>query len=122
MNWMELLNVVFNLAGFIGMTSFLILVYGRPNSTVHKWSGFANIVIKASMALIAGGHLLQAVDHNKPTFGHLIMTAGLAMMWFWTTWFHWFIFIKPVVNKESDFSMCKAPEDYVDSVGFKRPK
>ena len=92
MTVLTVVNTVLHFIGLCGIVCLIISVFGRPNSVVHSWPKYGALTLKAVMALIAGGHFGLGICMCPPRISEVIMSAGVAGMWVWVSWYHWLIF------------------------------
>ena len=87
-------NAAFHTIGLLGLSSFVVLLYGRENSLVHTWPRWRSLSLKAALSMVCGGHLL-ATFNDKPTpIGEILLNGGLAVLWVWAAVFHYQHFLR----------------------------
>ena len=87
-------NAVFHTIALFGISSFVVLLYGRENSLVHTWPRWRSVSLKFALALVCGGHMLAAFNDKPTPIGEIILNGGLAALWVWAAVFHYHHFLK----------------------------
>lgn len=91
---MIVLNCTFHVVSLVGLSAFIVFLYGRENSIVHTWSRWRSGVLKAALALVTGGHLLAAFSDRPAPVGEVLLNGGLALLWAWAAVFHHARFVR----------------------------
>jgi hypothetical protein len=87
-------NSIFHIVSLLGLSSFIVLLYGRENSLVHTWPRWRAMSLKAALAMVTGGHLLAALNDKPAPIGEVLLNGGLAMLWAWAAVFHYQHFMR----------------------------
>ena len=122
MDFFVVINIIANTLICIGMTSFFVLLFGSSNSIVHKWSVLQHWTLKIALISIISSSAWNAMNvvykmivpraadvitHVETPMGEILMNCGLAGLFIWVVYFHYFHFMKaapkknlPVVRKK----------------------
>lgn len=73
---------------------FLLMLYGRGSSVVHKWSFIGHWSLKVGLASFAAGALLTALRFEQATVVDVMRAVGAALIWMWACVFHYKYFVK----------------------------
>jgi len=92
-----LINFICNIILSLAFTLFIIFVFGRPDSAVHKFSIIHGFLLKFGLAFCTIGALLNALTFSDPPISELILNIGLAVLFTWASIFH---YKKFVIKKE----------------------
>lgn len=99
---METVKLVTNFASniilFIAFTSFVIFVFGRTNSKIHKLSWYKVAALKIGLAFVTCASLLNAFTLSNPHWSEVFLNIGLAILMIWAAVFHYFEFVIPYKN------------------------
>jgi hypothetical protein len=71
---------------------FLLQLYGRESSVVHKWSLVSHWSLKFGLAALVAGSLFNALTFASPSFAQVLSNLGLAAIFSWAVMFHHKIF------------------------------
>lgn len=77
-----------------GFSAFLVFLFGRENSLIHKMGGMHSNMVKAALAVCASGALLNMLSFSEPPPSELVLNIGVALLFSWAAWFHWNRFVK----------------------------
>ena len=109
MSFFVVLNIFANTIICLGITSFFVLLFGNSNSVVHKWPVLQHWSLKTALVSIIatsawnamnvvykiviprGEDIIAAVD---APLGEILMNVGLAGLFVWIVYFHYFHFLK----------------------------
>lgn len=121
MDFFAIINIIANTLICMGMTAFFVLLFGNSNSIVHKWSVLQHWTLKFSLISIISTSAWNAMNvvykmivpkaadvitHVETPIGEILMNCGLAGLFIWIVYFHYFHFMKvapkqkPVVRKK----------------------
>lgn len=89
----QLINLIANILLTIGLTLFMIFVYGR-SSMIDKLHFFERVSIKFALALTACGSFFNVLTAPKPEIPEITFNSGLAVVFIWAAWFHFKYFVK----------------------------
>lgn len=95
MNWIVAVNLVANCTLTVAFGAFLVFLFGRENSLMHKIKSCNTVFVKAALSLCASGALYNVLTLSEPPFSEVVMNTGLAMLFVWAAWFHYLRFVKP---------------------------
>ena len=87
-------NCAFHIVSLIGLSAFIVLLYGRENSLVHTWPRWRSGMLKAALAMVTGGHMLAAFSDKPAPVGEVLLNGGLALLWTWAAIFHYAHFVR----------------------------
>ena len=98
MDWLMENKVWLNLASNAVLTmsfaSFIIFVFGRNNSIIHKFSLPKSLALKTGLSLCTIGALYNALTFSDPPLSEVILNTGLATLFTWAALFHHERFVK----------------------------
>lgn len=122
MDFFAVINIIANTLICIGMTSFFVLLFGNSNSIVHKWSILQHWTLKTALVSVIATSAWNAMNvvykmivpkaadvitHVETPIGEILMNCGIAALFIWVVYFHYFHFMKvapkknpPVVRKK----------------------
>lgn len=83
-----------NLIKAMGGGLFLLMLYGRGSSVVHRWSFIGHWSLKVGLASFSAGALLTALSFEQATLIDVMRAFGSALIWIWACVFHYKYFIK----------------------------
>lgn len=84
------LDTLFHIVSLAALSTFVVFLFGRPNSLVHSWPRWRSFALKAALVLTVFGHGLAALQ--KPV-GGLLLHGGLSVLWVWAAIFHYQHFV-----------------------------
>jgi len=93
-----IINAVSNLVLTVGFCAFLIFLFGRENSFIHKLKGLNTIFVKVSLSVCTAGALYNLLTLSNPPVSEIVLNFGLAMLFSWAAWFHYWRFVRPLRN------------------------
>ena len=85
-----LANIVLTISGMI----FLLQLYGKESSVVHKWSYVSHWSLKFGLSAFVAGSFLNVLTFSNAPFTEVLMNVGLAAIFTWAVIFHYKIFNK----------------------------
>jgi hypothetical protein len=94
MNWTLLINMVASAAMVVGFTAFLIFLFGRQNSLIHRLGGMHAGFVKVALSACAAGALLNLLTLSEPPPSEMLLNIGIALLFVWAAWFHWTRFVR----------------------------
>ena len=88
MEILTIINAVANLVVTFTVILFMIFVFGYSEKidTLHFTEKF---FIKAGLATVACGSLLNFLTLTTPPPSEIVMNCGLAILFTWGVWFHY---------------------------------
>lgn len=89
----QTINLISNILLTLGITMFMIFVYGR-SSMVDRLHFIERVSIKVALAVTACGSLFNVLTLSNPSFSEIIFNFGLAIVFVWAAWFHFKYFVK----------------------------
>lgn len=87
---MNSLDTFFHVVSLVALSTFVVFLFGRPNSLVHSWPRWRSLALKVSITLAVLGHGLAAIGYSS---GNLLLHGGLAALWVWASVFHYQHFV-----------------------------
>jgi hypothetical protein len=84
------LDTFFHVVSLAALSTFVVFLFGRPNSLVHSWPRWRSLALKAALVLTVFGHGLAAIHEFV---GELLLHGGLAVLWVWAAIFHYQHFV-----------------------------
>jgi hypothetical protein len=109
MDFFAVLNIFANAIICLGITSFFVLLFGNSNSIVHKWTVLQHWSLKTALVTIIATSAWNAMNvvykmviprgvdvitHVETPIGEILMNVGLAGLFVWIVYFHYFHFMK----------------------------
>ena len=91
---MKIAFFIVNMIVTLGTGTFLLMLYGRGGSVVHKWSFIGHWSLKLGLAMFTSGALLTALSLPEPNIIQLTRATGLALIFSWAVAFHYKYFIR----------------------------
>ena len=82
-------NIILTISGGV----FFLMLYGRSQSIVHRWSFVGHWSLKVGLAAFAAGAMFTALSFETPTIHELLRAFGAALIWTWACFFHYKYFI-----------------------------
>ena len=116
MDFFAVLNIIANTIICLGMTSFFVLLFGNSHSVVHKWPVLQHWSLKTALVSIIATSAWNAmnvvykmviprgadvISHVETPIGEILMNCGLAGLFVWIVYFHYFHFMKVSPPKSS---------------------
>jgi hypothetical protein len=89
-----IINLIANVCITIGMTFFMIGVFGRNNKTIEKLPKIEVILLKIALSATAAGALFNVLSLSSPNISEIVLNVGLGTLFIWTAFFHWKYFVK----------------------------
>lgn len=89
----QTVNLIANILLTIGVTMFMVFVYGR-STMIDKLHFFERAVIKTALAMTACGAFFNVLTVAYPSFPEIVFNSGLAIVFVWAAWFHFKYFVK----------------------------
>jgi len=89
-----IINLIANVCITIGMTFFMIGVFGRNNKTIEKLPKIEVILLKIALSATAAGALFNVLSLSSPNISEIVLNVGLGALFIWTAFFHWKYFVK----------------------------
>lgn len=99
MNVISVINAVVNGVMALGFSAFLVFLFGRENSLIHKLGKINVIFVKIILSMCASGALYNACILHEPAPSELLLNAGVAALFCWASVFHYMRFVKPIEKK-----------------------
>ena len=94
MSTLLVVNMVASGTMVLGFTAFLIFLFGRENSLVHKLEGMCTVCVKGALATCAAGSLYNMMTLSEPPPSEVVLNVGVAALFAWAAWFHWVRFVR----------------------------
>jgi hypothetical protein len=89
-----IINLIANICITLGMTFFIIGVFGRTNKTLEKLPKIEVALLKIALSATASGSLFNVLSFSTPQPSEIVLNVGLGMLFIWTAFFHWKYFVK----------------------------
>jgi len=93
MSVIQVINLIANICLTIGITLFMIFVYGR-SSMIDRLPTIERGIIKMGLAVTACGAFFNVLTLSTPQIPELIFNSGLAVVFIWAAVFHFKYFVK----------------------------
>ena len=93
---MELIQVINAVANFVitlGITAFMIFVFGKSN-IMYTLPWLERTFIKVALAIAASGALQSFLTFTTAPLSEVVLNIGLAMIFSWGAYFHFKHFVK----------------------------
>jgi len=100
MSFVMLVNLLANCVLTVAFGAFLIFLFGRENSLIHKMKACNTIFVKIALSMCASGSLYNVLTLSDPPLSELVLNVGIAMLFAWSAWFHYWKFVKPLKSKK----------------------
>ena len=116
MDFFAVLNILANSIICLAMTGFFVLIFGNSNSIVYKWPVLQHWSLKVSLGSIIATSAWNAMNvvyklvvprgsdiitHIDMPMGEILMNVGLAALFTWVVFFHYFHFMKEAPIKKT---------------------
>lgn len=116
MDFFAVLNIFANAIICLGMTSFFVLLFGNHNSIVYKWPVLQHWSLKTALVSIIATSAWNAMNvvykmivprgddiitHVETPIGEILMNCGLAALFVWIVYFHYFHFLREAPAKKT---------------------
>jgi hypothetical protein len=88
----QLINLIANILLTIGITLFMVFVYGR-STMIDKLPFLERIIIKIALAMTACGSLFNVLTLAASHPSEILFNSGLAIVFVWAAWFHFKYFV-----------------------------
>lgn len=95
-------NIASNLLMTISLVFFIILIFGRAESLVNKFSKLEYWLLKMALALATSGALFSALTDPPVTWTQFIRNLGMALLFTWASIFHYNYFVKQKLIKKNE--------------------
>lgn len=86
-----IVNTLSHVVSLIALSTFVVFLFGRPNSLVHAWPRWRAFALKAGLAVAVLGHGLSAIRYP---LGETLLDSGFAVVWVWAAVFHYQHFVQ----------------------------
>lgn len=116
MDFFAVLNIFADAIICLGMTSFFVLLFGNHNSIVYKWPVLQHWSLKTALVSIIATSAWNAMNvvykmivprgddiitHVETPIGEILMNVGLAGLFVWIVYFHYFHFLREAPAKKT---------------------
>lgn len=88
----QLINLIANTLLTIGITFFMIFVYGR-STMIDKLPFLERAIIKVALAMTACGSLFNVLTLAASHPSEILFNSGLSIVFVWAAWFHFKYFV-----------------------------
>ena len=103
-------NIAANLLMTLSLVFFIILIFGRAESLVNKFSKAEYWLLKISLALATSGALFSALTNPPVTWTQFLRNLGMALLFTWAAFFHYNYFVKQRLIKKNEIIKKSAPK------------
>ena len=93
METIQIINLIANLITTIGITAFVIFVFGKSNM-MYTLTWLERNFIKTALAITACGSLFNLLSFREAPLSEVALNIGLAMIFSWGALFHFKYFVK----------------------------
>ena len=92
---MELIiNLIANICIVIGMSFFIIGVFGRSSQVVDSINPLERFLLKLGLCSVTAGSLFNILTLSTPNISEVALNVGLGILFIWAAIFHWKYFVK----------------------------
>ena len=88
-----IINLIANSFITLGMTFFILGVFGRKSQTVENLNKLERFLLKVALCATASGSLYNVLTLSTPNNSEIILNTGLGLLFIWAAWFHWKYFV-----------------------------
>lgn len=88
-----IINLISNSFIVLGMTFFILGVFGRKSQTVENLNKIERALLKVALCVTAAGSLYNVLTFSAPPTSEVVMNAGFGLLFIWAAWFHWKYFV-----------------------------
>lgn len=89
-----IINLIANSFITMGMTFFIIGVFGRKSKTVESLNKIERVLLKFALCATASGAFYNVLTLSTPPTSELVLNSGLGLLFIWAAWFHWKYFVR----------------------------
>lgn len=89
-----IINLFASLLITLGMTFFIIGVFGRKSESIEKLTVLERLLLRVSLCATAAGALYNLLSLSTPPVSELVLNSGMGLLFTWAAWFHWKYFVK----------------------------
>lgn len=89
-----IINLIANSLITLGMTFFIIGVFGRKSQAVEKMNRIERFLLKVALCTTAAGSFFNVLTFSTPTTSEIVLNSGFGLLFTWAAWFHWKYFVK----------------------------
>lgn len=89
-----IINLIANSLITIGMTFFIIAVFGRRSKVIESMNFIERLFLKTALCASAAGALLNVLTLSTPSMSESLLNVGMGILFTWAAWFHWKYFVK----------------------------
>lgn len=89
----QIINVVANILITIGVSFFIIFVFGRSGK-IDSLPSIERLIIKLALSITACGSLFNVLTGSNPQSSEIVFNVGLALIFIWGAFFHYKYFVK----------------------------
>lgn len=107
MNWLNIVNVIASAILALSTCAFLIFLFGRENSLMHKLGAKNAMSVKIGLSLCASGALYNVITLSNPQASEVLVNFGFAFIFCWAAVFHYHRFVKPLALKPAKKTTAK---------------
>lgn len=88
------INLIANSFIVLGMTFFILGVFGRKSKVVESLHPIERFLLKIALCSTAAGSLFNVLTFSTPAPSEIFLNVGLGLLFIWAAWFHWKYFVK----------------------------
>lgn len=86
-------NLIANSLIVLGMTFFIIGVFGRKSQAIENLNKIERFLLKLTLCITAAGSLFNVLTFSTPNDSEIVLNSGFGLLFAWAAWFHWKYFI-----------------------------
>lgn len=90
-----IINLIANICIVIGMTLFIIGVFGKKSEMLESIHPIESFLLKFGLCAVTAGSLFNILTLSTPNTSEISLNVGLGLTFLWAAHFHW----KYIVNK-----------------------
>lgn len=88
-----IINLIANSLITLGMTFFIIGVFGRKSQAVENLNRIERFLLKIALCITAAGSLFNVLTFSTPSTSEIVLNSGFGLLFTWAAWFHWKYFV-----------------------------
>lgn len=88
-----IINLLANSLITLGMTFFIIGVFGRKSQVIENLNKIERFLLKLALCVTASGSLFNVLTFSTPNDSEIVLNSGFGLLFTWASWFHWKYFV-----------------------------
>ena len=96
MNPITVVNVLASAIMTLSVVAFLVFLFGRHNSLIHRLGPVNVLMVKLSLSVCAAGSLYNVLSASTPPVSEVVVNVGFAALFSWAACFHYHRFVRPL--------------------------